>query len=119
MRVQYRYDTSFNLFFFLMRRRPPRSTLFPYTTLFRSIADLDARIVKIEDSFHNGQTPPRPLARCFCGEERVKGAGLSLARSEDHTSEIQSHQYLLCRPLPEQKRFTCLPHREPCHTGGR
>src|SRR3712207_8222352 len=97
--------------FFLMIRRPPRSTLFPYTTLFRS------------------QGPRRMLA-CFqhvrCGLERFLGRGENLlgaqcpgdaeqrgtevgeqrlvARSEEHTSELQSRQYLVCRLLLEKKK---------------
>src|SRR5476649_3063995 len=68
------------LFFFLMIRRPPRSTLFPYTTLFRS--------------------PPR-LPR-----ERAQGASRArdCERSEEHTSELQSHSDLVCRLLLEKKK---------------
>src|SRR5215471_2706604 len=72
----------FFFFFFLMIRRPPRSTLFPYTTLFRS-----------------GRAPPRPAA---------SGAGRSPAgrfpRSEEHTSELQSRRDLVCRLLLEKKK---------------
>src|SRR5258707_12476797 len=75
--------SAFILFFFLMIRRPPRSTLFPYTTLFRS-ATL------------RGQ-------RKLCGEAgRPCRAGS--ARSEEHTSELQSRQYLVCRLLLEKKK---------------
>src|SRR6202049_5256806 len=65
-------------FFFLMIRRPPRSTLFPYTTLFRSIfwASITSQCTTI----------PRP--RRYCGR-----------RSEEHTSELQSHEHLVCRLL--------------------
>src|SRR5947209_16982068 len=80
------------IFFFLMIRRPPRSTLFPYTTLFRSTllwltdADLDMTL------FDN------------------TGAGTPLSssgvRSEEHTSELQSRQYLVCRLLLEKKKKT-------------
>src|SRR3712207_9241871 len=71
-------------YFFLMIRRPPRSTLFPYTTLFRSSVHPDSR---------------RP---------RVPRAGLRRrapcsSRSEEHTSELQSRQYLVCRLLLEKK----------------
>src|SRR6266540_6775084 len=71
------------VFFFLMIRRPPRSTLFPYTTLFRS------RPV--------AAGPPRP-AGCGCGARR--------GRSEEHTSELQSHHDLVCRLLLEKKKTT-------------
>src|SRR5258707_8079428 len=70
-------------FFFLMIRRPPRSTLFPYTTLFRSTASVLAFERKLDPSdavFHAGN------------------------RSEEHTSELQSRQYLVCRLLLEKKK---------------
>src|SRR6185437_16405931 len=71
------------LFFFLMIRRPPRSTLFPYTTLFRSILNLDL------ENF--------PNTRSFTHD-------LSQHRSEEHTSELQSLAYLVCRLLLEKKK---------------
>src|SRR5260370_23137806 len=72
-------------FFFLMIRRPPRSTLFPYTTLFRS---------KIEPPGHG--RAPRP------GHPRRQPA--QGFRSEEHTSELQSHLNLVCRLLLEKKK---------------
>src|SRR3712207_6932142 len=72
-------------FFFLMIRRPPRSTLFPYTTLFRSV-----------DVSGAGRLEEHVRAR---GEAEVR-----VARSEEHTSELQSRQYLVCRLLLEKKR---------------
>src|SRR5215203_6645908 len=72
----------FFFFFFLMIRRPPRSTLFPYTTLFRSRA---VRELRYEDG--PGPTPAQRRAR-----------------SEEHTSELQSRQYLVCRLLLEKKK---------------
>src|SRR5436189_6361822 len=81
-------------FFFLMIRRPPRSTLFPYTTLFRS-----------------GCRLPRPHGRrCQCAQcrlhDRRHGAGrrVTKLRSEEHTSELQSPMYLVCRLLLEKKK---------------
>src|SRR6202051_5243693 len=71
-------------FFFLMIRRPPRSTLFPYTTLFRS------RYRRIRGRL--GRTDQRNADRCF--------------RSEEHTSELQSHEHLVCRLLLEKKKRT-------------
>src|SRR5215217_8934693 len=68
-------------FFFLMIRRPPRSTLFPYTTLFRSRPSPSAR--------GSAAAPPRCSRR---------------PRSEEHTSELQSRQYLVCRLLLEKKK---------------
>src|SRR6266550_4937320 len=70
-------------FFFLMIRRPPRSTLFPYTTLFRSIA--------------------APFQFSFPEGKRLPPAGY---RSEEHTSELQSRLHLVCRLLLEKKKKT-------------
>src|SRR6266581_6642936 len=74
--------SSFNylFFFFLMIRRPPRSTLFPYTTLFRSACHRDRRV--------------------DCGVGPRRGTG----RSEEHTSELQSPVHLVCRLLLEKKK---------------
>src|SRR3712207_7828126 len=88
-------------FFFLMIRRPPRSTLFPYTTLFRSPC-------------HGLACRQRPTARVGASPLTVRphlGSGLpgvltehhALHRSEEHTSELQSRQYLVCRLLLEKK----------------
>src|SRR5258708_24465232 len=77
--------------FFLMIRRPPRSTLFPYTTLFRSAAAA-AR--------HGGTGMGSPLER-----RRIQGRRLSDSRrSEEHTSELQSPDHLVCRLLLEKKK---------------
>src|SRR3712207_9409613 len=91
-----------NSFFFLMIRRPPRSTLFPYTTLFRScFMMLDANNIYVSSRNHH-----------FDPMEYVKGLDLSrvlqihLARSEEHTSELQSRQYLVCRLLLEKRTIT-------------
>src|SRR5258705_1798554 len=84
---------SFVLFFFLMIRRPPRSTLFPYTTLFRS-QGLD--IVNIES--HAAQLSGR---QCF--DHRGLGDNGAARRSEEHTSELQSLRHLVCRLLLEKK----------------
>src|SRR5687767_15709115 len=88
--------TCFSLFFFLMIRRPPRSTLFPYTTLFRSW--LAAMLRK----------PRSRSLNCRRGEGRgsrgdTRSASLP-ARSEEHTSELQSLAYLVCRLLLEKKK---------------
>src|SRR2546430_13659035 len=72
-----------------MIRRPPRSTLFPYTTLFRSGASADAREM--------GRPPPR-------AEEVVGSALFRHLRSEEHTSELQSQSNLVCRLLLEKKK---------------
>src|SRR5437588_4971207 len=86
----------FLLFFFLMIRRPPRSTLFPYTTLFRSAFELQV-LVMIENSLMN---PKARLANVQRARQRV---GLRF-RSEEHTSELQSHSDLVCRLLLEKKK---------------
>src|SRR5688572_32992975 len=87
----------FSFFFFLMIRRPPRSTLFPYTTLFRS-GQRSERAV---------QKPPVPHQ----GSGGGNGAQLQVAvqrevlsRSEEHTSELQSQSNLVCRLLLEKKK---------------
>src|SRR3712207_8493995 len=81
-------------FFFLMIRRPPRSTLFPYTTLFRS----GHRDVDSPDLVEH------PLVlRVVDPSDRTGHAELGL-RSEEHTSELQSRQYLVCRLLLEKKK---------------
>src|SRR5437763_9650297 len=79
---QYRYSPHYFVFFFLMIRRPPRSTLFPYTTLFRS------------------PPPARPRSP-HCGRPGRCGR----RRSEEHTSELQSPMYLVCRLLLEKKKL--------------
>src|SRR5258707_1870691 len=86
----------FFFFFFLMIRRPPRSTLFPYTTLFRSPAFLVAVCLVGIHAYFGIQV----LAR------KVIFVDLALAqiRSEEHTSELQSRQYLVCRLLLEKKK---------------
>src|SRR3712207_6902818 len=89
-----------------MIRRPPRSTLFPYTTLFRS-------------GSARGRTAARPVPRGSSPEPRRRGRSAGRApcrtlgrpsatrrRSEEHTSELQSRQYLVCRLLLEKKKNT-------------
>src|SRR3712207_6873843 len=87
-----------------MIRRPPRSTLFPYTTLFRSLStELLVRPGRADQlAFATGAA--EQLSECGI-ELRVREAGLSSdARSEEHTSELQSRQYLVCRLLLEKKK---------------
>src|SRR5205823_15107942 len=78
-------------FFFLMIRRPPRSTLFPYTTLFRSTT-----IVALNQRFANRM---RRSVSSTPSNVRIS------ARSEEHTSELQSLAYLVCRLLLEKKKY--------------
>src|SRR3712207_7543952 len=85
-----------------MFRRPPRSTLFPYTTLFRSVsvdAVLEGAACERDALGEPDQAGPRP------GQRGVRGDGHRReARSEEHTSELQSRQYLVCRLLLEKKK---------------
>src|SRR5258707_2904572 len=89
-----------------MIRRPPRSTLFPYTTLFRSLAGPKA---DVEVGLGIGEAAAdqivRPSGRRE-DEEALVGGGFpyAKARSEEHTSELQSRQYLVCRLLLEKKK---------------
>src|ERR1039458_10528452 len=90
------HDLLFVCFVFLMIRRPPRSTLFPYTTLFRS-----------------GIRPTcawnRPASSPNCSRWRT-------IRSEEHTSELQSLRHLVCRLLLEKNKKKCPPtHQTICH----
>src|SRR2546429_4377503 len=90
-------------FFFLMIRRPPRSTLFPYTTLFRSCLH---RVPADRDRTRDFRTD-RDARRC----SRERGGSASAApgaRSEEHTSELQSRLHLVCRLLLEKKnKISC------------
>src|SRR3712207_7883143 len=86
-----------------MIRRPPRSTLFPYTTLFRSGQQREARVEAVEGE---GVHLERVAERAGLG--RGEGVGAREGgrhRSEEHTSELQSRQYLVCRLLLEKKKI--------------
>src|SRR3712207_7449264 len=87
-----------------MIRRPPRSTLFPYTTLFRSMSSRSIQILKhFSTSARSGFAFACQLGRVrFVALQRLKGL---LLRSEEHTSELQSRQYLVCRLLLEKKKI--------------
>src|SRR5260370_25509662 len=95
------------LFFFLMIRRPPRSTLFPYTTLFRSCR-LRARRAASD-------RPRRERGPCSAAATRSRAARGDGRRSEEHTSELQSHLNLVCRLLLEKKnhRTATQPVQQP------
>src|SRR5438445_8016235 len=94
-------------FFFLMIRRPPRSTLFPYTTLFRSVGQNwagEQRIilfVKLSPNHKLTEELKEKIRRVIRAEASPKHVP---ARSEEHTSELQSRQYLVCRLLLEKKK---------------
>src|SRR3712207_8278183 len=92
-------------FFFLMIRRPPRSTLFPYTTLFRSRRWVDVKSTDINQyvkEITGGDFSAKDF-RTWSGTV-LAAVGLAVARSEEHTSELQSRQYLVCRLLLEKKK---------------
>src|SRR2546430_7588445 len=86
-----RPDIIMSVFFFLMIRRPPRSTLFPYTTLFRSVRAKAGPPVKFR----------RHRSGAQAGDANARR--LELGRSEEHTSELQSQSNLVCRLLLEKK----------------
>src|SRR5438094_3182472 len=89
-----------------MIRRPPRSTLFPYTTLFRSIEAADRHVVAgVADDRDVGKGPGDH--RTVTGEapgHTLVGAGDGVERSEEHTSELQSPYDIVCRLLLEKKK---------------
>src|SRR3989442_7828979 len=93
-----------------MIRRPPRSTLFPYTTLFRSLSVLG----------------PMPLERLMPTYQHydafvlptLPGEGIPRVRSEEHTSELQSRPHLVCRLLLEKKKVNTNCLNSTCDTGG-
>src|SRR5260221_8935452 len=94
-----------------MIRRPPRSTLFPYTTLFRSRSKPASEAGLRED----GMTDIANANEIVAGERRsIRDIGFAAAiigilRSEEHTSELQSHSDLVCRLLLEKKKFPSGP----------
>src|SRR3712207_8783623 len=98
------------MFFFLMIRRPPRSTLFPYTTLFRSVVNTYSGHENKVRTTMERRIETLHLDRYF-GEIRIptesvieiKNGKKVPTRSEEHTSELQSRQYLVCRLLLEKK----------------
>src|SRR5260370_18476330 len=97
-----------------MIRRPPRSTLFPYTTLFRSVVGADQSLGKLVEDVVvldeqlagniEGDAVRSVLADCTC--EFCRGKIRTCNRSEEHTSELQSHLNLVCRLLLEKKKHT-------------
>src|SRR3712207_7814610 len=98
-----------------MIRRPPRSTLFPYTTLFRSLTwddvDLDRGVVLVEWTLvrATGKGLIRKSTKAASSDRT-----LLLPRSEEHTSELQSRQYLVCRLLLEKKKPSTRRPGSPC-----
>src|SRR5258708_26598891 len=99
------------LFFFLMIRRPPRSTLFPYTTLFRSR--------QLFDRFERPMLHDRCVDAAAAGTVAVRAPPIEdvrrevvrhAGRSEEHTSELQSPDHLVCRLLLEKKKIAVCTH---------
>src|SRR3989442_12277144 len=86
-------------FFFLMIRRPPRSTLFPYTTLFRSTSTGRHHIIVWLEYFHPALAQFLRLVLEPIVVKRLTATGLRFGRSEEHTSELQSRPHLVCRLL--------------------
>src|SRR5258707_4846295 len=91
-----------------MIRRPPRSTLFPYTTLFRSRTHARPRARRLDlherDQAVNLRLPRSELGQDTPETQRVLAECRPHPRSEEHTSELQSRQYLVCRLLLEKKK---------------
>src|SRR3712207_7900376 len=90
-----------------MIRRPPRSTLFPYTTLFRSPKEVQDVLEKIRSTIRESAPKAEEAISYGIPAFRLNGRGLvyfaAWKRSEEHTSELQSRQYLVCRLLLEKK----------------
>src|SRR2546429_2539011 len=109
-------DSCMFFFFFLMIRRPPRSTLFPYTTLFRSMGEGGSRVynpavqqtkIGIETSMPGTQFG---MAKGLQALEDAPVGDPTLQRSEEHTSELQSRLHLVCRLLLEKKNIEYNTH---------
>src|SRR3712207_7677928 len=95
-----------------MIRRPPRSTLFPYTTLFRSNCDYNfflqkSNVIGVGLGYKEkgGFRLPQKCINVFVSNKIPKNNLSPKDRSEEHTSELQSRQYLVCRLLLEKKKF--------------
>src|SRR3712207_6900266 len=93
------------MFFFLMIRRPPRSTLFPYTTLFRSADTM--RATRILSNLLSGDIKVDTFGNQENSKDKDEVTHYPI-RSEEHTSELQSRQYLVCRLLLEKKNIFTL-----------
>src|SRR2546430_11260546 len=101
-----------------MIRRPPRSTLFPYTTLFRSVdqvldlAELSSKCQRAKDNLFEDLRPVRDTADAIRRAEEVQDRDYDTleGRSEEHTSELQSQSNLVCRLLLEKKNIQPTVH---------
>src|SRR5690554_7681777 len=97
-----------------MIRRPPRSTLFPYTTLFRSYFTTDDRQIKWGQIYRSADLS----SATFYDQEKIRR--LNIKRSEEHTSELQSRPHLVCRLLLEKKKnknykYNCYINNNPLY----
>src|SRR3712207_7403409 len=105
----------FDCVFFLRIRRPPRSTLFPYTTLFRSLESVARAMVARGKGILAADESTGTIEKRFVSigvanveENRRAYREMLFTRSEEHTSELQSRQYLVCRLLLEKKKLTII-----------
>src|SRR2546430_11273158 len=101
-----------------MIRRPPRSTLFPYTTLFRSHVICVIGLENLLDKFVQNFIGFRKCRRILLAEDRIAAHKPKHLRSEEHTSELQSQSNIVCRLLLEKKKSLQLSirHRDQSHT---
>src|SRR5438132_9053765 len=106
-------STCFFSFFFLMLRPPPRSTLFPYTTLFRSLARGVRGGAGVRDVIGDGADGDDVTA---APPDHMRDQGPAGQRSEEHTSELQSHSDLVCRLLLEKKKKKKAKQKRSKHT---
>src|SRR5438874_9224524 len=100
-----------------MQRRPPRSTLFPYTTLFRSYGEPGKAAVQRAREFESSLRPTAVILCVVPSQECQRGIvdGILETRSEEHTSELQSRRDLVCRLLLEKKNGLSLFYQCPYH----
>src|SRR2546422_1636221 len=100
------FSTLLSFFFFLMIRRPPRSTLFPYTTLFRSMTVIRAEpaLVPVMCATTRRESRVSPWTRSSGPRTATDTRAGVTMRSEEHTSELQSRLHLVCRLLLEKKK---------------
>src|SRR3989475_6910969 len=101
-----------------MIRRPPRSTLFPYTTLFRSIADFNRKVEQKKSLKGPSEVPAAPAGpqKELPLDAEYSGGVLPYVRSEEHTSELQSQSNLVCRLLLEKKKTRHSEHSISTHS---